>query len=44
MQIVNWVSSVIPGDPKPQFKNGKMLLDDIENNGLIVVNGTSALV
>ena len=33
-------SSVIPGDPKPQSKNGKQLLNVINENGLIVVNGT----
>ena len=33
-------SSVIPGDPKCQTKNGKLLLNVIEDNNMIVVNGT----
>ena len=33
-------SSIIPGDPKPQSKNGKLLFNVISENGLIVVNGT----
>ena len=30
----------IPGDDKPQSKNGKLLANVVDENGLIVVNGT----
>ena len=33
-------STIIPGDPCEQSKNGKLLLKVIEDNDLIVVNGT----
>ena len=33
-------SYYIPGDPKPQSKNGKLLANVIDENDLIVVNGT----
>ena len=31
---------IIPGDPEPQSRNGKSLMNLVEENGLIVVNGT----
>ena len=33
-------SEYIPDDPKPQSKNGKMLANVVDENDLIVVNGT----
>ena len=33
-------SAYIPGDPKPQSKNGKLLAKVIDDNDLIVANGT----
>ena len=32
--------SFIPGDPKPQSKNGRLLMNIVNENGLIVVNGS----
>ena len=33
-------ASIIPGDPKPQSKNGRLLMNIVNENGLIVVNGS----
>ena len=33
-------SEYIPSDPKPQSRNGKLLADVVDENDLIVVNGT----
>ena len=32
--------SCIPWDPKPQSKNGRLLMNIVSENGLIVVNGS----